>query len=210
MRIAQVAPLHESVPPKHYGGTERIVSHLTEELVRGGHEVTLFGSGDSVTGARLIAPCPRSLRKNERCKDPVAREVILIDHVVEHAQEFDLIHFHSSLPSFCYLSSPARSTCDDFARASRYPGPGSSLSAVSRCAGHLDFQRAARSLTMGKLAGHHLSWIAETPIPVLHWRWRLPRVSRENISRKTSRQSDRNREANRNAPQDCCQSRSRG
>ena len=100
MRIAQVAPLHESVPPKHYGGTERIVSHLTEELVRGGHEVTLFGSGDSVTGARLIAPCPRSLRKNERCKDPVAREVILIDHVVEHAQEFDLIHFHSSYLHF--------------------------------------------------------------------------------------------------------------
>lgn len=100
MRIAQVAPLHESVPPKHYGGTERIVSYLTEELVRGGHEVTLFGSGDSVTGARLIAPCPRSLRKNERCKDPVAREVILIDHVVEHAQEFDLIHFHSSYLHF--------------------------------------------------------------------------------------------------------------
>jgi len=100
MRIAQVAPLFESVPPKHYGGTERIVSYLTEELVRAGHEVTLFGSGDSVTGARLIAPCRQSLRKNERCKDPVAREVILIDHVVEHAREFDLIHFHTSYLHF--------------------------------------------------------------------------------------------------------------
>ena len=70
MRIAKVAPLIESVPPKHYGGTERIVSYLTEELVRAGHEVTLFGSGDSVTGARLIAPIRRSIRKNEQCKDP--------------------------------------------------------------------------------------------------------------------------------------------
>src|SRR6266403_1166313 len=61
MRIAQVAPLIESVPPKHYGGTERIVSYLTEELVRCGHDVTLFGSGDSVTGARLIASIRRSL-----------------------------------------------------------------------------------------------------------------------------------------------------
>src|SRR5881409_2370256 len=64
MRIAQVAPLVESVPPKHYGGTERIISYLTEELVRCGHDVTLFGSGDSVTGARLIAPIRRSIRKN--------------------------------------------------------------------------------------------------------------------------------------------------
>src|SRR5881397_3193412 len=100
MRIAQVAPLHESVPPKHYGGTERIVSYLTEELVQAGHEVTLFASGDSVTNAKLIAPCERSLRKNKRCKDPVAGEVILIDHVVEYAREFDLIHFHTSYLHF--------------------------------------------------------------------------------------------------------------
>jgi len=65
MRIAQVAPLIESVPPKHYGGTERIVSYLTEELIRCGHEVTLFGSGDSMTNARLIAPCRRSLTGKE-------------------------------------------------------------------------------------------------------------------------------------------------
>jgi glycosyltransferase involved in cell wall biosynthesis len=100
MRIAQVAPLIESVPPKHYGGTERIVSYLTEELVRFGHEITLFASGDSVTTARLIAPFRRSVRKNERCKDPMAREVILIDHVVEHAHEFDVIHFHTGYLHF--------------------------------------------------------------------------------------------------------------
>ena len=109
MRIAQVAPLIESVPPKHYGGTERIVSYLTEELVRAGHDVTLFASGDSVTNARLIASCQRSLRKNERCKDPVAREVLLVDHVIEHVDEFDLIHFHTGylhFPICRYLAVP--------------------------------------------------------------------------------------------------------
>ena len=60
MKIAQVAPLYESVPPKYYGGTERVVSYLTEELVRQGHQVTLFASGDAFTQARLVAPCPRS------------------------------------------------------------------------------------------------------------------------------------------------------
>jgi glycosyltransferase involved in cell wall biosynthesis len=109
MRIAQVAPLIESVPPKHYGGTERIVSYLTEELVRAGHEVTLFASGDSVTSARLIASCERSLRKNERCKDPVAREVLLVDRVIEYVDEFDLIHFHTGylhFPVCRYLPVP--------------------------------------------------------------------------------------------------------
>src|SRR5436305_4709325 len=109
MRIAQVAPLIESVPPKHYGGTERIVSYLTEELVRAGHEVTLFASGDSTTDARLIAPFQRSVRKNDRCKDPMAREVVLMDHVVEHAHEFDVIHFHTGyfhFPVSRYLPVP--------------------------------------------------------------------------------------------------------
>src|SRR5262245_32465327 len=109
MRIAQVAPLIESVPPKHYGGTERIVSYLTEELVRAGHDVTLFASGDSVTNARLIASCERSLRKNERCKDPVARGILLVDHVIEYVNEFDLIHFHTGylhFPVCRYLPVP--------------------------------------------------------------------------------------------------------
>src|SRR5256884_3691056 len=94
MRIAQVAPLIESVPPKHYGGTERIVSYLTEELVRAGHDVTLFGSGDSVTSARLSSPTRLSLRKNERCKDQLAHHVLLVEQVSQRAHEFDVIHFH--------------------------------------------------------------------------------------------------------------------
>jgi glycosyltransferase involved in cell wall biosynthesis len=94
MRIAQVAPLIESVPPKLYGGTERVVSCLTEELVCLGHDVTLFASGDSVTSARLIPGCERALRTDPACVDPLARHVSMLDLVFSHAKEFDLIHFH--------------------------------------------------------------------------------------------------------------------
>ncbi len=94
MRIAQVAPLFESVPPKYYGGTERVVSYLTEELVRQGHEVTLFASGDSVTEARLVAPCRRSLRLNAGCVDPMAHHVLMLEQVFRDTERFDVIHFH--------------------------------------------------------------------------------------------------------------------
>lgn len=94
MRIAQVAPLYESVPPKLYGGTERVVSYLTEELVAMGHEVTLFASGDSETAARLIPVCPRSLRLDEGCIDQLAHHYVMLEEVLERAEEFDIIHFH--------------------------------------------------------------------------------------------------------------------
>jgi glycosyltransferase involved in cell wall biosynthesis len=94
MRIAQVAPLYESVPPKYYGGTERVVSYLTEELVRQGHEVTLFASGDSVTKARLVAACRRSLRLDKHCMDQLAHQILMLEHVFQRAAEFDIAHFH--------------------------------------------------------------------------------------------------------------------
>lgn len=94
MRIAQVSPLYESVPPQGYGGTERVVSYLTEELVRQGHEVTLFASGDSVTRARLVAPCQRSLRLDQACVDPLANHVLMLEMVLREARNFDVIHFH--------------------------------------------------------------------------------------------------------------------
>lgn len=94
MRIAQVAPLYESVPPKYYGGTERVVSYLTEELVRQGHEVTLFASGDSVTQAHLIAPCSSSLRLQKECIDPLAHHIVMLELVASCAAAFDIIHFH--------------------------------------------------------------------------------------------------------------------
>src|SRR5262249_37713260 len=94
MRIAQVAPLYESVPPQAYGGTERVVSYLTEELRRQGHEVTLFASGDSVTRARLIAPCAKSLRLDKHCVDWLANHIRMLEMVFRKRAEFDLIHFH--------------------------------------------------------------------------------------------------------------------
>ena len=94
MRIAQVAPLYESVPPKYYGGTERVVSYLTEELVHQGHEVTLFASGDSVTKAHLVAACTRSLRLDMHCVDRLAHQILMLEHVLQRADEFDIVHFH--------------------------------------------------------------------------------------------------------------------
>ena len=94
MRIAQVAPLYESVPPRQYGGTERVVSYLTEELVRQGHEVTLFASGDSVTQARLIPGSPKSLRTDPNCVDPFACHFGMLEQVYQRAMHFDVVHFH--------------------------------------------------------------------------------------------------------------------
>jgi glycosyltransferase involved in cell wall biosynthesis len=94
MRVAQIAPLYESVPPKAYGGTERVVFYLTEELVRQGHQVTLFASGDSVTSAKLVAACPNSLRLDSKCTDRLASHIRMLDMVYERASEFDVLHFH--------------------------------------------------------------------------------------------------------------------
>jgi glycosyltransferase involved in cell wall biosynthesis len=96
MRIAQVAPLSEAVPPKAYGGTERVVSWLTEALVDRGHDVTLFATGDSVTSANLVPGCPTGLRL-AGVRDPVASHLVLLDEVHRRQAEFDIIHFHIDL-----------------------------------------------------------------------------------------------------------------
>ncbi|MFL6621885.1 MAG: glycosyltransferase family 4 protein [Sulfurifustaceae bacterium] len=100
MRIAQVAPLYESVPPKYYGGTERVVSYLTEELVKQGHEVTLFAAGGSETTARLRAVTRRGLRLDPDCRDPIAHHVVMFDRVRREANDFDIIHFHTDYLHF--------------------------------------------------------------------------------------------------------------
>jgi glycosyltransferase involved in cell wall biosynthesis len=100
VRIAQIAPLYESVPPKLYGGTERVVSYLTEELVRLGHEVTLFASGDSVTKARLVSGCKKALRLTRTCADPLSHHTILLDKVLSSASDFDILHFHTDYTHF--------------------------------------------------------------------------------------------------------------
>ncbi len=113
MRIAQVAPLAESVPPALYGGTERVVSWLTEELVGLGHDVTLFASGDSKTAARLVPVVPRSLRLNRQAQDASAAYALLLEEVAARADEFDIIHSHIDwihLPLFVRLGVPFLTT----------------------------------------------------------------------------------------------------
>jgi glycosyltransferase involved in cell wall biosynthesis len=110
MKIAQIAPLIESVPPRLYGGTERIVSYLTEELVRLGHDVTLFASGDSITSAELSHCCSRALRLDPAVRDTIPHFMLMIDKVWERAKEFDILHFHIDLFHFPLFRSLAART----------------------------------------------------------------------------------------------------
>ncbi len=113
LKIAQVVPLYESVPPRLYGGTERVVSYLTEELVRQGPDVTLFASGDSVTEARLEPVIDRALRIDGQVLDPMAHHVLLLEKVCQRAREFDIVHFHIDylhFPLFRLLHIPTITT----------------------------------------------------------------------------------------------------
>ena len=113
MKIAQIAPLIESVPPRFYGGTERIVSYLAEELVRLGHDVTLFASGDSVTSARLVSCTRTALRLDRSVRDPIPYYMLMLDRVRECADDFDILHFHIDqfhFPMFRPLASRTLTT----------------------------------------------------------------------------------------------------
>ena len=100
MRIAQIAPLHEAVPPKLYGVTERVVSYLTEALVALGHDVTLFASGDSQTSAHLVPAWPHSLRLDPAIGDTFSPHLLLLEKVRRLAHEFDVLRFHLRYPTF--------------------------------------------------------------------------------------------------------------
>ena len=113
MKIAQVSPLFESVPPRAYGGTERVVHYLTEELVREGHHVTLFASGDSQTSAELRAVVPEALRLARERRDPTAWHTLLLAAVAREAADFDIIHFHTDFlhfPLWRHLATPQVTT----------------------------------------------------------------------------------------------------
>ncbi len=107
MHIAQVAPLTEAIPPKLYGGTERVVSWLTEELIALGHDVTLYASGDSVTAAKLEAMWPRALRLDGAVRDPNALHMMMLERVYQSASDFDFLHFHLDYYPFSLFSRQA-------------------------------------------------------------------------------------------------------
>jgi glycosyltransferase involved in cell wall biosynthesis len=104
MRIAQVSPLYEAVPPRLYGGTERVVSFLTEELVAMGHDVTLFASGDSRTAARLEPMCDEALRLDPNIRDRMAPHMKMMETIRDRVDEFDVIHFHNDYLPFSLFS----------------------------------------------------------------------------------------------------------
>ena len=104
MKIAQISPLIESVPPRLYGGTERVVAYLTDELVRQGHEVTLFASGDSRTCADLVPACPQALRLDRDVRDHIPYHLMMLEQVKRLAGRFDVLHFHTDLLHFPVFS----------------------------------------------------------------------------------------------------------
>jgi glycosyltransferase involved in cell wall biosynthesis len=151
LRIAQVAPLYESVPPHLYGGTERDVSWLTEELVREGHDVTLFASGDSLTSAKLVAPVARALRLDPDCQDQLALHLIMLEEVFRRQGDFDVVHFHCD-----YLHFP-------FSRRQRQPH-------VTTLHGRLDVPGLSR--VYREYGGEPVVSISDAqrrPLPWLNW-----------------------------------------
>ena len=110
MKIAQIAPLYESCPPRLYGGTERVVSYLTEELVRQGHDVTLFASGDSCTSAKLVPFCETALRLDPRIKDAIPPHIVMLHRVRALADHFDVLHFHVDVMHYPLISDFADRT----------------------------------------------------------------------------------------------------
>ena len=153
LRIAQIAPLIESVPPKKYGGTERVVYHLTEGLVEKGHDVTLFASGDSTTSARLISPVSSGLRLGEQARSPILMHMLMLSRVYdEMAGEFDIIHSHLE-----YLTLP-------------YAVRSGSAPTVLTMHGRLDSQDYARVLKQySKIPYVSISDSQRIPVPGINW-----------------------------------------
>jgi glycosyltransferase involved in cell wall biosynthesis len=110
MRIAQIAPLMESIPPRLYGGSERVVSYLTEELAAQGHDVTLFASGQSITSAKLVPCCAQPLRLNPAVRDIIPYYMLMLDKVRSMAPEFDILHFHIDQFQFPLFNEMAQRT----------------------------------------------------------------------------------------------------
>jgi glycosyltransferase involved in cell wall biosynthesis len=151
LRIAQIAPLYERIPPKLYGGTERVVSYITEELVRRGHDVTLFAAGDAQTTARLHAACPQALRLAGKQELGGFLQLPMLSDVYENAEDFDVIHSHID-----YWSFP-------FARLSKTPS-------VSTMHGRLDLEDLkpiyARYKTVPLIS---ISDGQRMPVPFMNW-----------------------------------------
>ena len=160
MRIAQISPLVESVPPRLYGGTERVVAYLTEELVAQGHDVTLFASGDFITNANLI-PCYRGRAPaRQQTHDPVPHLMMMLDKVLRKASEFDILHFHIDHLHFPLIRQLRDADGHHTAWAAGPSRHCAVLCLFPRHTPHFDFRLAARSHRRGELRRNRAPWTA--------------------------------------------------
>ena len=193
MRIAQVAPLYESVPPKLYGGTERVVSYLTEELVRQGHEVTLFASGDSQTQAQAGPGLPAALWRDPSCRETLPHHVRLMELVFADVSRFDVIHFHCDYVHFPLLRRlPCPSVTTLHGRL-HLPDVRAALRGVRRGPAGLDLRRPAPADPAGQLAGDGLPRPAPRPAHLPRTAGRLPRLPGPHLAREGAGPGHRDR-----------------
>jgi len=182
MRIAQIAPLFESVPPRLYGGTERVVHYLTEELVRQGHEVTLFASGDSITSAELVACTPRALRLDPDVRDAVPHQMLLLDKVRQRAEDFDILHFHVDYLHFPLFRTQAGRTLTTLHGRQDLCRPHAVLRSFPGDAAGLHLGCAARAAAAGQFCGDRPPWAAARSAPAdVRTARRLSRISRAHL-----------------------------
>ena len=162
MRIAQVAPLTEAVPPRLYGGTERVVYWLTEELVALGHEVTLFASGDSRTSGKLEAAWPKALRLDGSVRDANALHMLMLERVRRKCddEEFDFLHFHLDYYPFSLFSRQPTPFLTTLHGRLDLPEHQPLFTTFSSIPADLDLECAAASGAAGQFRPHHPSWPA--------------------------------------------------
>ena len=154
LRIAQIAPLYERIPPKLYGGTERIVSYITEELVRRGHDVTLFAAGDAQTSAKLHPACPQALRLAGKQELGAFLQLPMLSDVYENADDFDVIHSHIDYWSFAFAPFEQHAHRFHHAWPARYRRPEAGLFALQeRC-------RWSRSATLSGRRSPFMNWVS--------------------------------------------------
>ena len=197
MRIAQISPLTEAVPPKLYGGTERVISWLTEELVGLGHDVTLFASGDSCTSARLEAIWPRALRLDSSIRDPYCLHITMLEQVRRRAEDFDVLHFHLDYFPFSLFSR--QPTPPRFTRAS------AGIHDVLVSAADFDIELAAPAGAAGRMGEDDLSWRARATAVTAAGETELSCISRPHFPGEMRRPCDQYRAVRRIADKNCSQ-----
>ena len=210
MRIAQIAPLHEAVPPKLYGGTERVVSFLTEELVDLGHDVTLFASGNSETSARLEPVWPKALRLDPGVRDTVAPHFLLLETVRADGRSIRRAPLPSRLLVVSAVHPSAHALPDDTSWPARPAGTSAGLRPIPRCPGGLDFRQPAPSAAAGPVHRHGAARTSGRPPFAAAGQAVLSRLPRPHLPGKTPRSRHPYRAPQRHPAEDGGQGRPGG